>query len=413
MYALMCARKVDKEYLFVYSSHLHTKPVCKRQRKKTEILHRYQELKLSVPYPSVFEIEDATCPDPITYNRIKGRSGVVAVPAYWKLGLKRMFPREYAKPKYQVPASIVRTGIPELRSLMKEREAGMSLRERVKEKLYPKLGKSSVNQRLLYDAFFNEEIDIRTTRYGCVFDPRSDYFVHMYTPGKISQELMDALGIDDKTPPPWLLAMQRNGMPPSYPDALIPGLNSPIPNGCVYGYQPKGWGEPLYKLEASDTRNEVEYVYDANNQYTNLAYVEYLEERTKLDKSIQIQPNTCLNNEASKVVFDMPEHRVRKNIMNNEINEEDITSAKQPNTNEEDVDAIQVNQPNINKQGIIQVNQPNTNEKGIISVKQSDNPKDVTDESIVQEQIKDIEQQQHTDTKKNSKNKKLYKNIRF
>jgi len=377
MHALMCARKVDREYLFVYSNHLHAKPVCKRQRKKTEILHRYQELKLVVPYPSIFEIEDVACPDPIAYNRVKGRYGVVAVPEYWKLGLKRMFPREYMKPKYLVPASIVRTGIPELRSLMKEREAGMSLRERVREKLYPKLGKSSVNQQLLHDAFFKEEVVARTTRYGCVFDPRTDYFVHMCRPGRISQELMDALGMDDKTPPPWLLAMQRYGMPPSYPDILIPGLNSPIPDGCLYGYQPNGWGEPLHKAEENGVCHDAEYVYDPNNQYTKLEYVECPEERIKVDKTTHIQADTCLNTEESGTTIDTPEHRVAKNHMDHETNEEDANA---------------------------------------IRAKQSDNANSVseaTDESAIQEQIKTRNEQQHTDAKKGSKNKKLYKNIRF
>lgn len=33
-----------------------------------------------------------------------------------------------------------------------------------------------------------------------------------------------------KVPPPWLIAMQRYGPPPSYPNLKIPGLNSPIPD---------------------------------------------------------------------------------------------------------------------------------------------------------------------------------------
>lgn len=42
-----------------------------------------------------------------------------------------------------------------------------------------------------------------------------------------------------KVPPPWLIAMQRYGPPPSYPNLKIPGLNSPIPEVrpyCVYIY---------------------------------------------------------------------------------------------------------------------------------------------------------------------------------
>ena len=39
-------------------------------------------------------------------------------------------------------------------------------------------------------------------------------------------------------PPPWLIAMQRYGPPPSYPNLKIPGLNAPIPPDCAFGYHP-------------------------------------------------------------------------------------------------------------------------------------------------------------------------------
>ncbi|XP_043486851.1 splicing factor 3B subunit 2-like isoform X2 [Polistes fuscatus] len=47
-----------------------------------------------------------------------------------------------------------------------------------------------------------------------------------------------------KEPPPWLIAMQRYGPPPSYPYLKIPGLNAPIPEGCTFGYHAGGWGKP-------------------------------------------------------------------------------------------------------------------------------------------------------------------------
>ena len=50
--------------------------------------------------------------------------------------------------------------------------------------------------------------------------------------------------MSNKYPPPYLLAMQRYGPPPSYPGLRIPGLNAPIPGGCSYGYHPGGWGKP-------------------------------------------------------------------------------------------------------------------------------------------------------------------------
>lgn len=47
-----------------------------------------------------------------------------------------------------------------------------------------------------------------------------------------------------QVPPPWLIAQQRYGPPPSYPNLKIPGLNAPIPDGCAFGYHAGGWGKP-------------------------------------------------------------------------------------------------------------------------------------------------------------------------
>ena len=47
-------------------------------------------------------------------------------------------------------------------------------------------------------------------------------------PGDLSDDLRTALGMPvapnaHKVPPPWLIAMQRYGPPPSYPNLKIPG----------------------------------------------------------------------------------------------------------------------------------------------------------------------------------------------
>lgn len=79
-------------------------------------------------------------------------------------------------------------------------------------------------------------------------------------PGELSPELVEALSIPPLAPPPWLISMQRFGPPPSYPTLRIPGLNAPIPEGCVlflffmprinfaqsaqWGFHPGGWGKP-------------------------------------------------------------------------------------------------------------------------------------------------------------------------
>lgn len=63
-------------------------------------------------------------------------------------------------------------------------------------------------------------------------------------PGDLSEDLKEALSIPPLAPPPWLIAMQRYGPPPSYPNLKIPGLNAPIPDGAQWGYHPGGWGKP-------------------------------------------------------------------------------------------------------------------------------------------------------------------------
>lgn len=68
-------------------------------------------------------------------------------------------------------------------------------------------------------------------------------------PGELSNDLRVALGMPTglnahKCPPPWLIAQQRYGPPPSYGSLKIPGLNSPIPEGCSFGYHAGGWGKP-------------------------------------------------------------------------------------------------------------------------------------------------------------------------
>ncbi len=64
-----------------------------------------------------------------------------------------------------------------------------------------------------------------------------------------------------KVPPPWLIAMQRYGPPPSYPNLKIPGLNAAIPEGCSFGYHAGGWG--MFVLFIDVSSNEV------NNRITH------------------------------------------------------------------------------------------------------------------------------------------------
>lgn len=73
--------------------------------------------------------------------------------------------------------------------------------------------------------------------------------MRVFRPGQLSDELKTALGMNEYSPSPWLIHMQRFGPPPSYPHLKIPGLNAPLPENGNYGefYAPD---EPAPDIEA-------------------------------------------------------------------------------------------------------------------------------------------------------------------
>lgn len=45
-----------------------------------------------------------------------------------------------------------------------------------------------------------------------------------FKPGKLSNQLREALGLRKDEIPPWIINMQKFGLPPSYPNYQTPGL---------------------------------------------------------------------------------------------------------------------------------------------------------------------------------------------
>merc|ERR1712118_637687 len=76
-------------------------------------------------------------------------------------------------------------------------------------------------------------------------------------PGMMSEKLKEALGMgtSGRIPPPWLINMQRYGLPPSYPDLKMPGLNTAIPLGCRFGYGPGEWGKHPLDIDSFHSCN--------------------------------------------------------------------------------------------------------------------------------------------------------------
>merc|ERR1712013_963352 len=108
-----------------------------------------------------------------------------------------------------------------------------------------------IDYQKLHDTFFKWQTKPKMTLHGDLYYEGKEFEIRLKEkkPGDLSDDLRTALGMPvgpnaHKVPPPWLIAMQRYGPPPSYPNLKIPGLNAPIPDGCSFGYHAGGWGKP-------------------------------------------------------------------------------------------------------------------------------------------------------------------------
>ena len=149
----------------------------------------------------------------------------------------------------QLPDFIIKTGITEIRDTVAEAEAKESAKQKNRSKVNPKMGAMDVDYKTLYEAFFRFQTKPKgMTKFGDLYyeGKEMETSTNVKPGGPLSKALRAALGmINDSSPPPWLINMQRYGPPPSYPNLAIPGLNAPLPNEqCQYGYHTGGWGKP-------------------------------------------------------------------------------------------------------------------------------------------------------------------------
>jgi len=138
-----------------------------------------------------------------------------------------------------------------MRAAMQEKEDAKTLKSKQRGKVRPKLGKIDIDYQKLHDAFFKYQTKPRMTIHGDLYYEGKEFEIKLKEkkPGDLSDELRTALGMPieegkELIPPPWLIAMQRYGPPPSYPNLKIAGLNAAIPEEASFGYHAGGWGKP-------------------------------------------------------------------------------------------------------------------------------------------------------------------------
>uniref|UniRef100_A0A0K2TU17 SAP domain-containing protein n=1 Tax=Lepeophtheirus salmonis TaxID=72036 RepID=A0A0K2TU17_LEPSM len=228
--------------------------IPKLSKRKLKKLNRLSvaELKQLVDRPDVVEMHDVTAWDPRLLVHLKSTRNSVPVPRHWCFKRKYLQgKRGIEKPPFDLPDFIKKTGIMEMRAALQEKEESKGLKSKMREKVRPKLGKIDIDYQKLHDAFFKWQTKPRMTGHGDLYYEGKEFEIRLKEkkPGDLSDDLRTALGMPvgpnaHKVPPPWLIAMQRYGPPPSYPNLKIPGLNAPIPDGCSFGYHAGGWGKP-------------------------------------------------------------------------------------------------------------------------------------------------------------------------
>ncbi|KAB7496644.1 Splicing factor 3B subunit 2 [Armadillidium nasatum] len=226
----------------------------KLSKRKLKLLKRMSiaELKQTVSRPDVVEMHDVTAKDPKLLVHLKATRNTVSVPRHWCFKRKYLQgKRGIEKPPFELPDFIKRTGIMEMRALLQEKEDQKTLKAKMRDKVRPKMGKIDIDYQKLHDAFFKWQSKPKMTIHGDLYYEGKEFETKMKDkkPGEMSDDLRISLGMPiganaHKVPPPWLIAMQRYGPPPSYPNLKIPGLNAPIPEGCSFGYHAGGWGKP-------------------------------------------------------------------------------------------------------------------------------------------------------------------------
>ncbi|KAJ3585551.1 hypothetical protein NHX12_014270 [Muraenolepis orangiensis] len=228
--------------------------VSKLSKKKMRRMNRLTvaELKQLVARPDVVEMHDVTAQEPKLLVHLKATRNTVPVPRHWCFKRKYLQgKRGIEKPPFELPEFIKRTGIQEMREALQEKEDAKTMKTKMREKVRPKMGKIDIDYQKLHDAFFKWQLKPKLTIHGDLYYEGKEFETRLKEkkPGDLSDDLRNALGMpvgpnSHKVPPPWLIAMQRYGPPPSYPNLKIPGLNAPIPENCTFGYHAGGWGKP-------------------------------------------------------------------------------------------------------------------------------------------------------------------------
>ena len=206
------------------------KELSKKQKKLQNRLSIF-DLKMMSNRPDLVEQWDTTAADPLFLLQLKQVRNSVPVPIHWQQKRRYLqYKRGVSKKPFTLPEFIENTGINRVRD--RPEDSHKSLKQRMRERIQPKMGKIDIDYNILHDAFFKHQVKPDITKHGEIYFEGKENEVTdtKYKPGRMSAELCEALGIAENAPPPWIMNMQKYGPPPAYPNLRIPGVNIPIPD---------------------------------------------------------------------------------------------------------------------------------------------------------------------------------------
>ena len=225
---------------------IQEKKILSKKSKKKLSRIKLSSLKQFSKYPEVVEAWDPTSPDPKLLIYFKCLRNTVPVPSHWAQKNQYLQGRRgQIRDPFKLPDFIESTGISHIRNVEDEKKG---LKQKLRERMTPKLGRLDIDYQVLHDAFFKYQTKPPLSLHGEVYYENKEFENRMknFQPGRISQNLRSALGINETSDPPFVANMRRYGPPPAYPNLRIPGVNAPMNDPAAYVTM-NLWKEPTIK----------------------------------------------------------------------------------------------------------------------------------------------------------------------
>ncbi|CRG94813.1 splicing factor 3B subunit 2, putative [Plasmodium gallinaceum] len=300
-------------------------------KKALKLLNRPSVMKLKefAKKPELVEVWDTTANDPFFFVWLKCLKNSVPVPQHWCQKRKYMHgKRGIEKIPYRLPPYIEDTKISEIRQSIKEKEEQKSLKQKMRDRVRPKLHTMDIDYQTLHDAFFKYATKPKLVKFADIYYEGKEFELKTkkFRPGIISEKLRKALNIEPNEPLPWLYNMQKYGLPPSFPYLNIPGLNC-LPHENSSGNKLQSEDSNKLRNEKFDESEGIVYgnflssnMNNSNNRYADDFLWGEIDEKYEDSEEEEDKEEKGEENEETKKSEDINEKEKNENMDSENIN---------------------------------------------------------------------------------------------